>query len=49
VGAKRLPRKWRAPLGDRAESYIIGHRRWRSTDVARRFCRIAAQVRDCHA
>jgi len=49
LGAKRLPRKWTRPLGDRAESYIIGHRRWRSSDVARRFCRIAAQVRDIYA
>ena len=49
AGAKRLPRKWTRPLGDGAESYIIGRRRWRSSDVARRFCRIAAEVRGCHA
>jgi len=48
LGAKRLPRKWAKPLGDRAESYIIGHRRWSSSDVARRFCRIAAQVREVY-
>ncbi|MFW6107216.1 MAG: ADP-ribosylglycohydrolase family protein [bacterium] len=48
-GAGRLPRKWVEPLGDRAESYIQGHRRWRSSDVARRFCRVAAQVRDLWA
>jgi len=49
LGARRLPRKWTRPLGDRAESYIIGRRRWRSSDVARRFARVAAQVRDCYA
>ena len=49
VGAKRLPRKWTRPLGDRAESYLIGHRRWRSSDVARRFCRVAAEVRGRYA
>jgi len=49
LGAKRLPRKWIRPLGGRAESYIIGRRRWRSSDIACRFCRVAAQVRDCYA
>ena len=49
VGAKRLPRKWVRPLGDRAESYLIGRRHWRSSDVARRFLRVAAEVRDCYA
>ncbi len=48
-GARRLPKKWRGPLGDRAESYIKGHRTWRSSDVAERFCQIAIQVRDCYA
>ena len=49
VGARKLPRKWTRPFGDRAESYIIGHRRWRSSDVAARFCAIAAQVREVFA
>ena len=49
VGARRLPRRWVRPLGDRAESYITGHRHWKSTDVATRFCRIAAQTRDVYA
>jgi len=49
LGAKRLPKKWTRPLGDRAESYIIGRRRWRSSDIARRFCRIAAEVRGVYA
>jgi len=49
VGARKLPRKWTRPFGDTAESYIIGHRRWRSSDVAARFCAIAAQVREVFA
>ncbi len=49
VGAKRLPRKWTRPLGDRAESYLIGRRAWRSSDVARRFCAIAGQVQHLFA
>ena len=49
LGARRLPKKWIAPLGDRAESYLMGRRRWRSSDIAARFCRIAAEVRDCYA
>lgn len=49
VGARRLPRKWTRPLGDRAESYILGRRRWRSRDVAARFCAIARQVRQVYA
>ena len=48
VGARRLPRKWVAPLGDRAESYLIGQRRWRSRDVAARFCRIVRQVHEVY-
>ena len=49
LGAKHLPKKWAIPLGDRAESYLIGRRRWRSSDIAARFCRVAAQVRDVFA
>lgn len=44
LGARRLPKKWIDPLGTRAESYIIGHRWWRHTDIARRFTRIAQRL-----
>ncbi|MFW6108186.1 MAG: ADP-ribosylglycohydrolase family protein [bacterium] len=48
VGARRLPKKWVRPLGDRAESYLQGKRRWASSDIADRFCAVAAQVRDVY-
>ncbi len=44
LGAKRLPKKWIATFGDSVESYIIDKRRWRSSNVARRFARIARRV-----
>jgi ADP-ribosylglycohydrolase len=44
LGAKRLPKKWTARLGRRAESYIIGRRWWRHADIARRFAAIANRI-----
>jgi ADP-ribosylglycohydrolase len=44
LGAKRLPKKWSAPLGTRAESYILGHRWWRHADIVRRFKKITDRV-----
>lgn len=44
LGAKRLPKKWVAPLGTRAESYINDHRWFRHEQVAKRFAKVAAQV-----
>ncbi len=44
LGAKRLPKKWIAPLGNRVETYLKGKEHFRSNDVARRFRRIARQV-----
>ncbi len=44
LGAKRLPEKWTAPLGARAESYITGHRWWRHDDIVKRFAKVAARV-----
>lgn len=41
LGGKRLPKKWTAPLGNRVETYLIGKRRWRSDDIARRFLKLA--------
>jgi len=41
LGAKRLPKKWTAPLGTRAESYIKDHRWWTHADIVRRFMKIA--------
>jgi ADP-ribosylglycohydrolase len=44
LGRKRLPKKWIAPLGNRVETYLIGKKRWRSDDVARRFLKVAKRV-----
>jgi ADP-ribosylglycohydrolase len=44
LGAKSLPKKLIEPLGDRVESYIKGKRKWRSSDIARRFTRVAAAL-----
>ena len=44
LGAKRLPGKWVAPFGDRIESYIIGKRNWRTSDLVKRFVKVAGEV-----
>lgn len=44
LGARRLPKKWVAPLGTRAESYLLGRRRWQHRDIAARFARVARRV-----
>jgi ADP-ribosylglycohydrolase len=44
LGAKRLPKKWTAPFGDKVESYIKGKRWWRTSDIVRRFIRVAETV-----
>jgi len=44
LGAKRLPKRLVEPFGDKVESYIKGKRRWRSSDIAKRFVRAAAAV-----
>ena len=44
LGAKRIPKKWTAPFGDRVESYIIGKRWWRTGDIVRRFLKVAKGV-----
>ncbi len=45
LGAKRLPAKWRDPLGGHAETYMKGKRRFRHMDVAGRFLKIAREAR----
>jgi ADP-ribosylglycohydrolase len=44
LGARRLPKKWVAPFGDRVVSYIIGKRNWRTSDIVRRFVKVAKAV-----
>lgn len=44
LGAKGLPKKWVSPFGDKVESYLIGRKKWRSSDIARRFVKAARHV-----
>ena len=44
LGRKRLPKKWIAPLGDRVQTYLNGKQNWRSSNIARRFRRVAKRV-----
>jgi len=44
LGAKRLPKKWTAGFGNRIESYIIGRRNWRTSDLVNRFVKVAGKV-----
>lgn len=45
LGAKRLPKKWIGPLGDTLTTYLIGREKHGIADLARRCCKIAAEVR----
>jgi ADP-ribosylglycohydrolase len=49
LGAKKLPRKWVGPFGDTLTTYIRGHEKESISDLARRCCAIAKQVRQKHA
>lgn len=44
IGAKNLPQKWIAPLGDRLTSYLIDKGEHKVSDLARRCCEIAKKV-----
>ena len=45
LGARKLPARWKRPLGEHAETYIAGHPRFTHTAVARRFLAIATRAR----
>lgn len=45
LGARRLPKKWTKPLGDRLTTYLKGEEEHSVTDLARRCCSVAAKVR----
>ena len=49
LGAKQLPDKWIAPLGDRLRTYLIGAEEYSIKDVASRFCKIAKEARAKYA
>ncbi len=44
LGARRLPKKWREPLGNKMETYLEGKRPLTSTTFAKRFLAIAKRV-----
>jgi len=46
IGAKKLPKKWVGPLGDRLTTYLIGQEEQVVSDLVRRCCAIAKQVRE---
>ncbi len=46
LGAKKLPGKWTRPLGDEVVTYITGHERLRSSDLADRFLKMAMACRE---
>lgn len=45
LGARRLPRRWVEPFGDRLTTYLKGKRTFRISSMARRFARIARKAR----
>jgi ADP-ribosylglycohydrolase len=45
LGAKRLPARWVKPLGDEVVTYIKGHERLRSSQIAERFVAQAVACR----
>jgi hypothetical protein len=44
-GLSAVPARWRKPLGDRVETYIKDLPDARSSDICRRFTKIAAGLR----
>lgn len=49
LGKSKLPSKWIAPLGDDVLTYLTGVQGLKSSDLARRFVRVAQQVRARYA
>ena len=45
LGAKKLPKKWVAPFGDRLTTYLKGQEEQSISDLARRCCKIAGKAR----
>lgn len=46
LGAKKLPKKWTRPLGDKVVTYINGHEHLRSSDLVDRFIKVAMACRE---
>lgn len=49
LGAQAVPPAWMEPLGDRMDSYLIGHSKFSAEDVAARFAKLAEQAPGCRA
>ena len=45
LGAKKLPKKWIRPLGDRLTTYLIGEEEQSVTKLAKRCCKVAKKAR----
>ena len=45
LGAKKLPKKWISPLGNKVETYLKGKQYFKSDEIAKRFARIAKKMR----
>lgn len=44
LGARNLPADWKKPLGNNVETYLLGQRKFKSTEVASRFTEVAHAV-----
>jgi len=44
LGAKKLPKKWIAPPGNKVETYLKGKQYFKSDQIAKRFARIAQKI-----
>lgn len=49
LGAKNLPEKWVGPFGDRLTTYIKGHEEQSISDLTKRCCAVAKEVRARYA
>lgn len=49
IGAKKMPKKWVGPFGDRLTTYLKGQEEYTISDLVKRCCTIAKQVRERYA
>ncbi len=49
IGAKKLPKKWVGPFGDRLTTYLIDCEEHSISDLAKRCCVVAGKVREKYA
>ncbi|MCM8817446.1 MAG: ADP-ribosylglycohydrolase family protein [Candidatus Omnitrophica bacterium] len=41
IGADNIPEYWKKPLGEKVETYLVGHRMFRLKNIAQRFTKLA--------